>query len=390
MKKVTYNIVFNRKKKLNAMGKSLIQIEAYYEKRKIYFSTKIYIKPSQWDKKKKCIKSHPNKEGLNNKIRDFITELEEKELKIWQKESEFQLNDLKKKCITPSTQSFVAFYKEEVDQAILKESTKKNHMSTLALIRSFDENIQLGNITFEFLCGFEHFLINKGFHRNTIAKHLKHIKRYINNAINKDLLDIYRYPFRKFRIKQIETFRNYLTPDELDNLENINLAYFHPRYQKVLDAFLFSCYTGLRYSDIIKLNSENIFSSDNQCWLIYSTTKTEKKIKLPLSLLFGGKALPLLEKYKMNADVIFSLPDNSNVNKLLKKICIHAGINKKISFHSARHTNATLLLYNGANLTTVQKILGHKSIKTTQIYGEIMDMTVVRDLEKIKKNCENT
>lgn len=390
MKKVTYNVVFNRKKKLNPVGESLIQIEAYYEKRKIYFSTKIYVKPTQWDKKKKCIKNHPNKDGLNGKIRDFVTELEKKELYVWQKGKEFQLNDLRKKYTDPSIQSFITFYQKEVEEAVLKESTKKNHMSTLVLIKSYNKDLQLGDITYEFLCRFEHYLIAKGFHRNTIAKHLKHIKRYINNAINKDLLDIYRYPFRKFRIKQIETFRNYLTPEELYALEKVNLTCFHPRYQKVLDAFLFSCYTGLRYSDIIKLKSENIYSLDNQYWLIYSTTKTDKKIKLPLSLLFEGKSLPLLEKYKNETDLIFPLPDNSNVNKLLKKICIYAGINKKISFHTSRHTNATLLLYNGANITTVQKILGHKSIKTTQIYGDIMDMTVVRDLEKIKKNYENS
>lgn len=60
-----------------------------------------------------------------------------------------------------------------------------------------------------------------------------------------------------------------------------------------------------------------------------------------------------------------------------------AKIDKRVSFHTARHTNATLLLYNGANITTVQKLLGHKSVKTTQVYANIMDITVVRDLEKL-------
>ena len=55
-----------------------------------------------------------------------------------------------------------------------------------------------------------------------------------------------------------------------------------------------------------------------------------------------------------------------------------------ILLHTARHTNATLLLYNGANITTVQKLLGHKSVRTTEIYSNIMDMTIVRDLEKIE------
>ena len=67
---------------------------------------------------------------------------------------------------------------------------------------------------------------------------------------------------------------------------------------------------------------------------------------------------------------------------LTRKIEKQAGISKHISFHTARHTNATLLLYQGANITTVQKLLGHRNIGTTQIYSEVMDTTVVRDLER--------
>ncbi|KAB4177889.1 tyrosine-type recombinase/integrase, partial [Bacteroides uniformis] len=78
----------------------------------------------------------------------------------------------------------------------------------------------------------------------------------------------------------------------------------------------------------------------------------------------------------------FKLKDNSNINKELNILAGLAKIDKRVSFHTASHTNATLLLYNGANITTVQKLLGHKSVKTTQVYANIMDITVVRDLEK--------
>ena len=78
----------------------------------------------------------------------------------------------------------------------------------------------------------------------------------------------------------------------------------------------------------------------------------------------------------------FHLKDNSNVNKELIVISRLAGVAKRISFHTARHTNATLLIYNGVNITTVQKLLGHKSVKTTQVYTNIMDITIVNDLEK--------
>mgnify|MGYP000579853877 CR=1 FL=1 len=80
--------------------------------------------------------------------------------------------------------------------------------------------------------------------------------------------------------------------------------------------------------------------------------------------------------------IFFKLRDNSNVNKELLIIAKLSGLNKRISFHTARHTNATLLIYNGVNITTVQKLLGHKSVKTTQIYTNVMDATIISDLEK--------
>lgn len=112
--------------------------------------------------------------------------------------------------------------------------------------------------------------------------------------------------------------------------------------------------------------------------------KTDVSVRLPLFLLFEGKSLPIYERYKNAPRTLFGVPlsSNSNVNKQLRRISQLASIDKKVSFHTARHTNATLLLYNGANITTVQKLLGHKSVKTTQVYANIMDITVVRDLEK--------
>jgi site-specific recombinase XerD len=62
-----------------------------------------------------------------------------------------------------------------------------------------------------------------------------------------------------------------------------------------------------------------------------------------------------------------------------------AGMDKHFSFHSARHTNATLLIYKGANITTVQKLLGHRDVTTTQVYSEVMGSTIVKDLKKCSK-----
>lgn len=116
--------------------------------------------------------------------------------------------------------------------------------------------------------------------------------------------------------------------------------------------------------------------------LFTNQSKLVFEVRLPLYLLFEGKGIHILQRYKDDLNRFFKLKDNSNINKELNILGKLAEIDKRISFHTARHTNATLLIYSGANITTVQKLLGHKSVKTTQVYANIMDITLVRDLEK--------
>ena len=383
MEKVIYNLVFNRKKQLNSEGKALVQVEAYLNKQKKYFSTKVYVKPFQWDAKRKAVKNHPNMDALNQYLANFIAELEQLELEIVHTGKEFSLNDLKEKPEAGQT-SFSLFMKNEITQSNLKPSTLKNHFSTLQVLSSFKTDVSFNDLSFNFLCDLEHYMLVNKYHRNTIAKHMKHLKRYINLAINKDLFDLHRYPFRKYKIKYMESKRTHLTPEELEQLESLNLR-GRRTLQRTLDMFLFSCYTGLRFSDIVSITRENFLIIDDKVWLIYSSIKTDVNVRLPLFLLFDGKSLPIYERYKNNPWTLFDMPasSNSNVNKQLRRICKMANIDKKVSFHTARHTNATLLLYNGANITTVQKLLGHKSVRTTEIYSNIMDMTVVRDLSSL-------
>ena len=98
--------------------------------------------------------------------------------------------------------------------------------------------------------------------------------------------------------------------------------------------------------------------------------------------MFEGKPLILLKKHIRHLNKFFTLKSNSAVNKELIRIGKLAKIEKHFSFHSARHTNATLLMEKGANITTVQKLLGHRSISTTQIYSQILESTLVNDLKK--------
>ena len=386
MNKIIYNLVYNRKKCLNKKGMALVQVEAYLGRKKKYFSTKVYLKPEQWDAKKLVVKNHPNADALNRLLYEFISVIEKKELELWQQGKCISLELLKKALITQENNaSFISFFKQEVMNSSLKGSTKRNHLSTLILLQEFKKDITFSDLTFEFVSSFEYFLQSKGYHTNTIAKHMKHLKRHVNIAINKEYIEIQKYAFRKYKIKTVENKHTHLVPEELEKLENLSLSGRYIKLQKTLDAFLFCCYAGMRYSDFINLSSENIVDINQQTWLIYKSVKTGTEVRLPLYLLFSGKGIVILNKYQDNIGEFFHLRDNSNVNKDLMIITKLAGLSKRISFHTARHTNATLLIYNGVNITTVQKLLGHKTVKTTQVYTNVMDMTIIHDLEKMKQ-----
>ena len=385
MKKICYRPVYNRKKQLNSQGKALLQIEAYLEKRKVYFSTHIYLLPEQWDNRRKLIKQHPHAESLNYQIKEFIMKLEEKELSLWRNGRNITLESLKEEFRSKTSQSFLSFIKEDIENAQAKESTKQNRFSTYTLLYKFKSHIEFKDLTPRFVYDFEKFLFDNNFKTNTVAKHMKHLKAFVNSAINKAYIDLNDYPFRRYRIKMSETKHVFLLPEELEKLETLELTGRRKRLMHTLDAFLFCCYTGLRYSDFSNLSDKNFVFIDRKPWIIFNTIKTGAEVKLPLTLLFEGKAWKLLRKYKGHKKNFFSIKPNSTVNKELIRIGKYAGIEKHFSFHSARHTNATLLIYKGANITTVQKLLGHRNVTTTQIYSEVMSSTIVKDLKKCSK-----
>lgn len=120
MEKVIYNLVFNRKKQLNTEGKALIQVEAYLNRQKRYFSTKVYVKPCQWDNKRRSIKNHPNMDALNLYLQNYVMELERDELEKRQANNGFSLKDLREETSSISTSSsFLVFMREEILHSII-------------------------------------------------------------------------------------------------------------------------------------------------------------------------------------------------------------------------------------------------------------------------------
>ena len=172
--------------------------------------------------------------------------------------------------------------------------------------------------------------------------------------------------------------KGFLTKEEVTKLERLNLK---GNEDKIRDAFLIGCYTGLRFSDIISLRPEHIKDG----WLTKKMVKTGFIVEIPIAELFDGKMMVILKKYDNQINKLTtSLASNSAVNKILRGILDRIDADAKITFHSSRHTFATLLGQRGVQLTTIQKLLGHTKIQTTQIYSEVDRNTIVNDIKRKK------
>ena len=271
MRKISYRFVYNRKKSLNDRGTALVQVEAYLNKKKVYFSTHVYLRPEQWDVKRKVVKDHPNQDALNGMLNEFIIELEKKELSLWRQGKTITLSLIKEEFKSNTDASFLGFARKEIISSQLKDSTKRNHLTTITLLQSFKPTIEFEDLTYNFVTDFEKFLYESGYQTNTIAKHMKHLKSFVNAAINKGYIDPNNYAFRRYKIKMKEGKHVFLLPEEMKKLEEVSLTGRNRGLEHTLDAFLFCCYTGLRYSDFVSLRSNVFDMIDNLYSGFYAT-----------------------------------------------------------------------------------------------------------------------
>ena len=384
MERIRYRLVYDRRKQLNEHGKALIQVEASLNKRKVYFTTRIYVRPNEWDKRKSIIINHPLSIELNAWIYEFTLQLETFELSLWKRGITPTLLLLKEavKSKRTSELTFESFANTAIENSKRKSGTKCNLHGTLAMLGEFRPAYTWEDLTYTFLRDFESWLLNRGAAVNTVAKHLQNVRTLVNEAISAGYMSADADPFRNYTIKHEKVEHRYLNPEELKKMEGVKAT---GKLAHVRDAFLFCCYTGLRFSDFRNLRNEHFLKQKGLTWLVIKTQKTGYDVKIPLYLVFDGRALEILGRYS-SVEEFTRIGCNADTNRRLAELQRMAKIKTRTTFHTARHTCATLLCHQGVPITTVQRILGHTKLTTTQLYSEVMADTIVRDLSNVRKN----
>ncbi len=273
-------------------------------------------------------------------------------------------------------------------------STINYYLATIKNLKTFikseygKDDISLTEINHEFIKNFEYYLkTTEQRANNTVSNYLKKLRKVINLAIKNEWM--IKDPFKNISIKYENPERLSLSESELEALEKKKFSI--KRIEAVKDIFIFCCYTGLAYSDIAKLTTEDIKRGvDGNSWIAINRTKTKSKVAIPLL----DKAKELIEKYKdypkHDESLLFPVPSNQKTNAYLKEIADLCNIDKRLTFHIARHTFATTVtLTNGISIETVSAMLGHKSIKTTQIYSKVVEQKISSEMNALQNKIKS-
>ena len=250
-------------------------------------------------------------------------------------------------------------------------------------------DLDIRKIDHEFITSYEFYLKSVcNCCKNTTSKYIKNFGKIIRICLANGWIQ--KNPFINYKSRMVEVERAFLSMEEIETM--LNKVFVSDRLNQVKDIFLFSCFTGLAYSDVKKLSRRNIaIGVDGGRWIYINRTKTDTRSNIPILPI----ASYLLEKYEdhpqvVNQEKLLPILSNQKMNSYLKEIADACSITKELTFHIARHTFATTVtLSNGVPIESVSKMLGHKNLKTTQHYAKILDLKVTNDMQILKEKFGN-
>ncbi len=367
----------------------------FREKRK-EFSTGLFINPKHWNSKQQIVKPpEPDSDTINSQLSLIKTKINRAFLLLQVKEANFTVEDIyslykgKKLVKEHNVIEYFERYLNRLKTLIgidLKQVTwnkfnyVKNDVKAFIKWQYKTNDIQLGNLELQFLIDFEYYLkVVKKQKQVTINKAIQRFRKPIKVAVSEGYLE--SDPFMLFKSKRVNKEVVFLSPEELSELEKHEFT--QPRLKLVKDLFVFCCYTGLPYNELMNLKKRHIVKGfDGNLWIKIKRDKTSKELSIPLL----PKAESILNSYQNEDEMIFPRISNQKYNSYLKEIGGIVGIEKNLTTHIARKTFAsTVLLYNDVPMEIVSELLGHSSMAVTQeSYGKVVQKKISLEMERLK------
>lgn len=381
-------------------GEAPIYLRVLIKRKRFDVTTKIFIDPGNWSSEFCKMKNGSDDSRRVNEMLDgFRMKAYDYQRELMAEGKPITIENFRLKWLGLSTErqhmlmeifehhnkQMAALVDREFSPLTLERyETAKRHTEAFMKWKYSVNDMDIKGLKYEFMADYEFWLKSeRKCDHNTTVKYLSNFKKIVNICIKNGWLS--RDPFFGYKMTKREIERPYLTEDELNRLAS--KTFMLERISQVRDIFLFSCYTGLAYVDVLQLTQAQIATGmDGEKWIYTSRQKTNTATRIPLL----PPALEILEKYKdhpvcIKQGRLLPVSSNQKMNAYLKEIADLCGITKKMTTHIARHTFATTVtLTNGVPIETVSKMLGHRNLKTTQHYAKILDKKVSEDMGMLK------
>ena len=387
-------LFFIRDSRVRKDGTTSIEVVLTVNGERCTFSTGKKVKSCNWDKNKQQVKGKDEEaQSLNNYLKAIKAKLYQKEAELLDR-GFIITADLLRDAYFDKVESikerslFEVFeeHNQEQEKMIGNGVSKATYwvsVYTIRLLREFvqqkykREDLYLRELNLNFIQSFHSFLrIDKGMAQNSSTKHLKLLKKIINLSVANSYMAF--NPFSTYKVEREPVDIDFLDEEELRKIINFDTPL--PRLERAKDMFLFGCFTGLSYIDIKTLTPEH-FEKDSagRIWIKKRRVKTGVLSRIPLLPI----AKLILDKYK-GGKKLLPIQDPADINKYLKDIAILCGINKRICFHTSRHTFAsTVTLANNISLEVVSKMLGHTNTRMTAHYAKLIDKCIGEQMDKL-------
>lgn len=385
--------------KSNVNGKLPIYVRLTVNGQRLEFSSKKFIDKSQWLPELSKMKGQSDEARSINGYLDLMrSKVLSAELQLLDKKEELSIENFqhilldKEKNVRTLVQVFQDHnnkMKELLGKGYAPGTLQRfevtlNHVKNFLLWKHKADDIRLDKFDFAMINDFEFYLrTEKDCANNTAVKYVRNVRKIVNICLNNEWLE--KDPFSKYEGKVYEIDKEYLTEEELQKIYAKDFR--NTRLDQVRDIFIFCCFTGLAYIDVQQLSRDHLgIGIDGNKWIFKNRQKTDTSSKIPLLPV----AEEIIQKYSkhpkcLNEEKILPVLSNQKMNSYLKEIGDVCGVSKELTFHMARHTFATsVTLANGVPIESVSKMLGHKSLRTTQHYAKVVDKRVSDDMANLK------
>jgi integrase/recombinase XerD len=381
--------------KSNKIGRTVIKCRLTFNKKRKEFSTGLFINPKHWNSKQQKVKPpEPDRDTINTQLGLIKTKINKAFLMLQIKEEDFTVEDIyivykgKKSSKEYNVIEFFERYLKRLKTLVgidIKQVTWNKHYYVKEDVKRFlkwkynTKDFPLKKIESNFITELDYYFKTKqNLKQITINKKIQRFRKIIKVAVAENYLR--KDPFILYQTKKVRTEVVFLSPEELEKFEKHQFS--QPRLQLIQDLFVFSCYTGLPYRELMNLENKHIINGfDGNLWIKMKREKTTKELSIPLL----PKALEILEKYSTEG-LVFPRISNQKYNSYLKEIADLVGIEKRLTTHMARRTFAsTVLLYNDVPMEIVSELLGHSNMKITQdSYGKVVQKKISLEMSRLK------